>query len=52
MTLREFWDHIEKTKRREPDEHFERLVGRLAKLRVVDIVDCRTLVGPVRPRSL
>jgi hypothetical protein len=39
MTLKEFWEHIQKTKRRDPDEHVERLTARLAKLRVVDIID-------------
>lgn len=32
MTADEFWDHIRATRRRDPEEHVERLVARLAKL--------------------
>ena len=32
MTLKEFWEHIEKTRRKDPDAHVERLIARLAKL--------------------
>jgi hypothetical protein len=39
MTQKEFWEHIEKTKRRDADEHAERLVARLAKRAVNDILD-------------
>jgi hypothetical protein len=39
MTLNEFWDHIAKTKRRDADEHAERLTARLAKLRAAEIID-------------
>jgi hypothetical protein len=39
MTLDEFWDHIKKTKRKNPDEHAERLGKRLAKLPVEEIAD-------------
>ena len=39
MTLDEFWDHIRATKRKDPDAHQERLVKRLAKLPVDDILD-------------
>ena len=39
VTQKEFWEHIDKRKRRDADEHAERLVARLAKLRVVEIID-------------
>ena len=39
MTLKEFWEHIEKSKRRDADEHGERLEARLAKRPVNDILD-------------
>jgi hypothetical protein len=39
MTLKEFWEHIEKSRRRDPDAHEERLVKRLAKLPVKQILD-------------
>ena len=39
MTVDEFWNHIRATHRRDPDEHTERLVARLAKLTREDIVD-------------
>jgi hypothetical protein len=39
MTLDEFWDHIRATKRKDPDAHQERLVKRLAKLPVEEILD-------------
>lgn len=38
MTLNEFWEHIQKTRRKDPDVHAERLVARLAKLSVAKIV--------------
>ena len=39
MTLDEFWDHIRATRRKDLDAHQERLVKRLAKLPVDDILD-------------
>ncbi|HUR54758.1 MAG TPA: DUF4240 domain-containing protein [Gemmataceae bacterium] len=39
MTLDEFWDHIKKSKRRDPDAHVGRLTARLAKLPPDDILD-------------
>jgi hypothetical protein len=39
MTLDQFWDHIQKSKRKDPDEHAERLAARLAKLPVEEILD-------------
>ena len=39
MTQKEFWEHIEKSKRRDPDAHGERLIARLAKRPVNDILD-------------
>jgi hypothetical protein len=39
MTLKEFWEHIEKSKRNDTDAHEERLVARLAKLPVNRILD-------------
>lgn len=39
MTLDEFWDHIHKTRRKDPDAHVEKLVTRLAKLPPDEIVD-------------
>jgi hypothetical protein len=38
MTLTEFWDHVEKCRRADPDAHAERLVARLAKRPVETIV--------------
>jgi hypothetical protein len=32
MTLKEFWEHVHKTRRRDPEEHEERLIRRLSKL--------------------
>ena len=31
MTLDEFWEHIQKSKRADPDAHAERIEKRLAK---------------------
>ncbi|MBM3979906.1 MAG: DUF4240 domain-containing protein [Planctomycetes bacterium] len=39
MTLKEFWEHIETTTRSDPDAHGARLVARLAKRPVNDILD-------------
>ena len=39
MTLKEFWEHIEKTRRKDPEAHAARLVARLAKLPVGKIID-------------
>ncbi len=39
MTLDEFWEHIKKTKRKDPDAHVEKLVKRLSKLPSDEIVD-------------
>jgi hypothetical protein len=39
VTQKEFWEHIQKSKRRDSEEHAERLVARLAKLRAVEIID-------------
>jgi hypothetical protein len=39
MTVDKFWNHIRATRRRDPDEHAERLVARLARLTREDIVD-------------
>ncbi len=39
MTQKEFWEHIEKSKRRDPEAHAERLVARLAKLPVAKIIE-------------
>jgi hypothetical protein len=39
MTLDEFWEHIQKSKRKDAHAHAERLEKRLAKLRPNDIVD-------------
>jgi len=39
MTLDEFWDHIQKSKRKDPDAHAERLEARLTKLKPDDILD-------------
>lgn len=39
MTLDEFWEHIHKTKRKDPDAHVERLTTRLAKLKPAEIID-------------
>ncbi len=39
MTLDEFWEHIQKSKRKDPDAHAERLEARLAKLKTDDILD-------------
>ena len=38
MTEAEFWELIEKTKRSDPDEHVERLIARLVKLPVAEIL--------------
>lgn len=39
MTRKQFWDHIEKTRRRDTDAHAERLVKRLAKLPEKEILN-------------
>jgi len=39
MTRDEFWEHIRTTRRTDPHAHVERLVKRLAKLPVEDILD-------------
>jgi hypothetical protein len=39
MTRDEFWDHIRATRRRDPEEHADRLVKRLAKLPTPEILD-------------
>jgi hypothetical protein len=39
VTLDEFWDHIKKSKRKDPDAHAERLEARLAKLKPDEILD-------------
>jgi hypothetical protein len=39
MTLDEFWEHIDKSKRKDPDAHAERLTKRLAKLKPDEILD-------------
>jgi hypothetical protein len=39
MTLDEFWEHIQKSKRKDPDAHAERLEARLAKLKPDEILD-------------
>src|SRR5689334_7085608 len=39
MTRKQFWAHIRATRRIEPEAHVERLVNRLAKLPVNDILD-------------
>jgi hypothetical protein len=39
MTLDEFWGHIDKSKRKDPDAHAERLIKRLAKLKSEEIID-------------
>lgn len=38
MTLKEFWEHIQKTRRTDPDAHVERLVARLSKLSATKIL--------------
>lgn len=38
MTLKEFWEHIQKTRRKDPDAHAERLVARLSKLSAAKIL--------------
>src|SRR5262245_31843830 len=39
MTRTQFWDHIRVTRRRDPEEHGERLANRLAKLPAKEILD-------------
>ncbi|MCI0703592.1 MAG: DUF4240 domain-containing protein, partial [Planctomycetia bacterium] len=39
MTLDQFWDHIRLSKRKDPDEHGERLKARLTKLKPEEIID-------------
>jgi hypothetical protein len=38
MTQAEFWEHIEKSRRADPEAHVERLTARLAKLRPAEIL--------------
>ncbi len=38
MTRDEFWEHIRVTRRRDPDEHVERLAARLGKLPLQEIL--------------
>ena len=39
MTLDEFWEHIKKTRRKDPEAHAERLEARLSKRKPDDIID-------------
>jgi hypothetical protein len=39
MTLDEFWEHVHKSKRKDPEAHAERLTKRLAKLKPEEIID-------------
>lgn len=39
MTLDEFWEHINKTRRKDPDAHVEKLVKRLSKLPSDEVLD-------------
>ena len=39
MTLDEFWEHIKKTKRKDPEAHVEKLTARLSKLHSDEVVD-------------
>ena len=39
MTKDEFWEHIHASRRRDPEEHAERLAARLARLPVGEILD-------------
>jgi hypothetical protein len=39
MTRREFWEHIDKSRRKDSDAHAERLVRRLAKLPEREVLD-------------
>jgi hypothetical protein len=39
VTLDEFWEHIHKTKRKDPDARAERLTARLSKLKPAEIID-------------
>ena len=39
MTLDEFWEHIHKSKRKDPNAHVEKLDARLAKLKPDEIID-------------
>jgi hypothetical protein len=39
MTLDEFWEHIHKSKRKDPHAHAERLTTRLAKLKPDEVID-------------
>lgn len=39
MTLDEFWDHVKKTRRKDPEAHAEKLAARLAKLPPDEILD-------------
>lgn len=39
MTLDEFWEHIQKSKRKDPEAHAEKLTARLSKLKPDEIID-------------
>ena len=39
MTLDDFWEHIKKSKRKDPDAHVEKLTDRLGKLMPDEVVD-------------
>lgn len=39
MTLDEFWEHIKKTKRKDPEAHVEKLTARLSQLHSDEVVD-------------
>ncbi len=39
MTLDEFWNHIKKSKRKDPDAHAEKLTARLSKLHSDEVLD-------------
>lgn len=51
MTQTEFWEHIEKSRRAEPEAHAERLVARLAKLRPADILAFQNIWDRFEARS-
>ena len=51
MTLDEFWEHIHKSKRKDPDAHVERLTARLAKLKPAEIIDFDHWWGVMKAES-
>jgi hypothetical protein len=51
MTFKEFWEHIEASKRRDPDAHEERLVARLAKRPINTILDFANLWDQMLERA-